>query len=232
MDLDKEKFVNSFDYKITSQRKNGSLITITLRSIPHTTFYKFGRNSLPNDLILTLGLAGPNELSITVRDEGKELWELPQHDPYPHDDDITTHTFPYDKTYQIRLEHRPFSLEVVRTATDECIFSTKGMPFFLSHTFTVFATPKTTNRVFGLGERAYDLRLRKGTYTIYTQDNPGNIEDGTPGHSTYGHHPMYLMQEKSGKFHILLLRNTVPLDVEVSKRALTFKMVRKLSDLP
>jgi alpha-glucosidase (family GH31 glycosyl hydrolase) len=171
-------------------------------------------------------MVNPDELSITVRDQDNELWELPQRDPYPHDEDVTTQTFLNNKSYEISFNHRPFSFEIIRTATKECIFSTKKMPFFLSRTFTVFGTSKASNRVFGLGERAYNLRIRKGTYTIFTQDNPGCIEDGTPGHGTYGHHPMYLMREKSGNFHILLLRNTVPLDVEVSKHSIIFKMVQ------
>jgi len=45
---------------------------------------------------------------------------------------------------------------------------------------------------------------------------------------TFGHHPTYLGREEHGGWHVFLMRNTYPMDIEfterLSKGKLTYKM--------
>ena len=60
-----------------------------------------------------------------------------------------------------------------------------------------------TSNFFGMGERTTTFRLKSGIYTLYNKDLYGEVEDGKgKGKNRYGSHPMYLMREKSGNYHI------------------------------
>ena len=54
-----------------------------------------------------------------------------------------------------------------------------------------------------------------GKYTLYARDDPSLIEDNTKGNNVYGSHPMYLMRENSGFFHVMLFKNSAPIDIEI-----------------
>ena len=47
------------------------------------------------------------------------------------------------------------------------------------------------------------------------------------GRQTYGQHPMYLMREKSGNYHVVFLRNSHAMDIQVKngKKTLKYKLV-------
>jgi hypothetical protein len=84
-----------------------------------------------------------------------------------------------------------------------------------------------TPYLFGMGERnSPSLRLKKGEYTLYGRDDPILVETGTRGNNVYGSHPMYLMKEKSGNFHVVFFKNSAAMDVQVADRAFTIRAVR------
>ena len=41
------------------------------------------------------------------------------------------------------------------------------------------------------------------------------MEQGKGNGQLYGQHPVYLNREKSSKYHIVYLRSTAPMDIEV-----------------
>lgn len=46
------------------------------------------------------------------------------------------------------------------------------------------------------------------------RDKPKVIDYGKSfGNHVYGSHPMYLMREKSGNFHVMFFKNAAPIDV-------------------
>ena len=51
------------------------------------------------------------------------------------------------------------------------------------------------------------------------------LENGKGGgKNVYGSHPMHLMKEKSNNFHVVFLKNSVAMDVEVRKD-LTYRII-------
>lgn len=68
--------------------------------------------------------------------------------------------------------------------------------------------------IFGLGDRRTDFHLKSGKYSFWNADAMW-IDNGTPGKSIYGFHPMYLRREAGGNnFHVTLFRNTYGLQVD------------------
>ena len=73
-----------------------------------------------------------------------------------------------------------------------------------------------TNYIFGMGERNNpNLRLQEGEYTLYGRDDFSLVENAKKGNNVYGSHPMYLMKEKSGNFHVMFFKNSDPIDIEI-----------------
>lgn len=83
-----------------------------------------------------------------------------------------------------------------------------------SDLYLEISTKLPTQYIFGLGERNSDsLRLQKGSYTLYGRDEPILKETNKLGNNVYGSHPMYLMRENSGKFHVVFYKYSGGIDV-------------------
>ena len=83
-----------------------------------------------------------------------------------------------------------------------------------------------TSYIFGMGERnSQDLRLKDGVYTLFARDQPERLEDGLGGNNVYSSHPMYLMKEKSGNFHVVFFKSSQAIDIEIKNQILTYKTV-------
>ena len=53
------------------------------------------------------------------------------------------------------------------------------------------------------------------------------MEDGvTGGKGVYSSHPVYLVREKSGNYHVVFYKNPTPTDAIISKNQIEFKSVR------
>lgn len=83
-----------------------------------------------------------------------------------------------------------------------------------------------TNHLIGLGERnPKNLRMQSGLYSLYGRDEPELVEDGRGFKGVYSSHPMYLMREKSGNYHVLFFKSSVAMDVDIRDTSVTFKVV-------
>lgn len=53
------------------------------------------------------------------------------------------------------------------------------------------------------------------------------VENGkSPGHNIYGSHPIYLMREElSKKYHVVFFLSSLPMDIIVGDKKLTYKTV-------
>lgn len=67
--------------------------------------------------------------------------------------------------------------------------------------------------------------MKEGIYTLFAKDKPEILENGQGGRHVYSSHPMYLVKEESGNFHIVFFKNSDPMDVIISKNRITFKTV-------
>ena len=50
-----------------------------------------------------------------------------------------------------------------------------------------------SQRVFGFGERVGDFLLSEGTYTMWANGQPQQVDDGLGRRGTYGVHPFILV---------------------------------------
>lgn len=121
---------------------------------------------------------------------------------------------------------------VKRKSTNEILFDTTNHPTYFNEEYIELTTSIPTLDIFGLGERNYKLKLEPGTYTIYIVDEVGSIEKGVRGYSTHGHHPVYLMREKSGKFHMAFFRSGNPMAITIREdHTLTWRVVGGIIDM-
>ena len=130
------------------------------------------------------------------------------------------------KSYRIEYEENRFSFKVIRVSTNETIFDTKGFNLIFSDKYIEFGTKLPSKYIYGLGERRRHFLYSPGVYTINPKDQAFQInDDGLPGKQTYGHHPVYLSREASGKFNIVLLRSTNSMDIKFDGESLVYKVV-------
>ena len=154
---------------------------------------------------LSVFVHSPKHLNVIIRDCNNERWELPFEDPFPYPKDSQNLTLE-ESEFDFVLTKNPFRFEIKRKETNETIYKwTRDFVFTDTYIEYTFETP--TNEIYGLGSRPFTLQFRPGTYSLFIIDRTGEVEDGTPGHNAQGHHPVYLMKEKSGKYHINFLRN-------------------------
>ena len=210
---------------IIKNDRNG--IEARLKSLESHDFYK--NNTLSpfiKYLTFTVTFDSNNELTLRFTDSKQNRFTLPYKDPFPFTKTLTnSHDNP---SYKIEMTNYPFSIKITRKNTNEIIFDNSHFPFIYSDKFLEFSTILPSNHLYGLGERRQGFLYKPGTYTIWPKDQVSMIDNGTgPNHQLYGHHPMYLMREKHGNFHVVFLRNSNAMDCVISKNSkfLTYKIV-------
>ena len=212
---------NSF-YKLENKSiENGSIKLLLKR---HTNNSKDSNSNFYNispEISLEINLIAKDILQFIFRDLKTKRFELPLIDIFPFhkdkikiDNDFNWKLGNLNLEYEFNIKESPFHLEVSRKKTKEIIFSTAENVFFFAENYAEFTAAIPTSNLFGLGERTTTFKLKSGIYTLYNKDLYGEIEDGKgQGKNRYGSHPMYLMRESSGKYHITYLRNSYPMDV-------------------
>jgi alpha-glucosidase (family GH31 glycosyl hydrolase) len=179
-----------------------------------------------------------NSLQIIFRDANVTKFELPCEDPFPCHKYPTNMVSDFDMNnlkynYEMIIKEKPFSFTLMRATTKELIFSTLNRQIIMKENYAELSTDIPSENLFGLGERTTQFKLKSGTYTLYNHDLYGELEDGSGNHKhRYGSHPMYLMRENSGNYHICYLRNSFPMDVIVNheKSVLTYKIAGGVLD--
>ena len=187
-----------------------------------------------DDFIPTIALSvlihSPDHLNVVIRDPNDLRWELPFEDPLPHAKN-SQYLSIEESNFDFILNENPFSFKVVRKSTMEVIYNfNEG--FVFSNNYIEFAFDLPTKHLYGLGERTFSLQFHPGTYSLFIQDITGEVEDGTPGHNTQGHHSVYLMKERSGNYHMNLLRNINSGELTLNdKNNIKWKLIGGIVDL-
>lgn len=207
-------------YNVISLDSNSSCISIRLLYTGNNTFYINETNPIIRNLDVFITFQSDNELRVLIRDSEKSRWEIPEAEPFPHQKTKkNNYEFNEKSSYRVVIEKSPFSFEIIRKATEEKIFSTKSLNFIYSDRYIEFSSPLPSQNIFGIGERAYKLKLKiPGLYNIWNRDLAGVIDDGESGaKNTYGLFPLYLMKEKKGAFHLVYFRNSNGMDIFLNK---------------
>lgn len=205
-------------YRITAQLES-SQEGVDKYSLEYTgsdTYYtdRHTENPIIKELVLTVENHAPTQLRVKLTDPGQTRWEVPDQHPFPNfGSNSPTND---DAQYAVTIQNEPFGFAVTRKATNEVIFDTRSFSMIYSDLFIDFAGSIPTDNLFGLGERSSRFKMGPtGTYSIWARDKPEVIDYGRPGGHVYGHHPVYLMKEKSGNWHVVLFRSSNAMDVSM-----------------
>jgi len=182
-----------------------------------------------------------NCLQFLIKDLDNNSFEMPNEEPFPYhklkknnifQDTLYIHESIHDFDYDIDISSSS-SIDIIRKSTKEIIFSSSFDSLVLKKNYIQISTSLPSHHLYGIGERTINFTVPSGIYTLYNKDIVGKIEDGKgKGIQRYGSHPMYLMREKSGKYYISYLRNSLPMDIVVDhdESRLTYKIVGGIFD--
>lgn len=68
--------------------------------------------------------------------------------------------------------------------------------------------------------------MKPGEYTLKAMDEIRVIDNGIGGNKgVYSSHPVYLVREKSGNFHVIFYKNPTSTDAIITSNSITLKSV-------
>ncbi len=206
------------------------LENILVNSISDYSYKLLNYTQEKNHLNIQLGLNGENKtytlqincltdeiIQFKLTPNSVKLFELPKENPFVHNKNITRELIISKLKYKISMQKNPFTFSIKRQKTNETIFKTEEKnPFRFMIDFTELKIKIPSKNIYGIGQRTSTFNLHSGTYTLYNKDNPNKIDYGIgKNNNRYGSHPIYLMREKSGYYHINYLRNSFGMDIEL-----------------
>ena len=194
--------------KIIHREIKNNIITCLIKLPSHET------------LTLTVSYEDLNYLRINITDNLSSRFVLPNTEPFPYQNDTKRTFYDYldDVNYRVNIQDDPFQIDIIKKSSGETILSldTARYPFKFEQHFLDFTVLLPSSYIYGLGERTFDFKLKRGKYTMYNRDQYGVEEDGNGGKNLYGSHPMYLNRDRSGNYHVNFLRNSLPMDAILS----------------
>ena len=206
------------------------LENILVNSISDYSYKLLNYTQEKNHLNIQLGLNGENKtytlqincltdeiIQFKLTPNSVKLFELPKENPFVYNKNITRELIISKLKYKISMQKNPFTFSIKRQKTNETIFKTEEKnPFRFMIDFTELKIKIPSKNIYGIGQRTSTFNLHSGTYTLYNKDNPNKIDYGIgKNNNRYGSHPIYLMREKSGYYHINYLRNSFGMDIEL-----------------
>lgn len=217
--VDVASFETINNYEVISIHPDPHKLIIQCKYKGVETYYKNPTNPILSLLAIEISFQSRQELRVLIKDPSSIRWEIPEKDPYPHDNQSYYIYNEASSLYKVEIEAKPFSFKVIRQSTKEILFNTQYFTFICSDRFFEFSSILPTKEIFGLGERVHKLKLQiPGVYTIWNRDLPIVIDDGETGaKNTYGLFPLYLMREKKRFFHLVYLRNSNGMDIFLNK---------------
>lgn len=108
----------------------------------------------------------------------------------------------------------PFSFSIVRSSTNEVLFSTKSYPIIFEKQYLRVKTMLPNNaNIYGFGEHTNPFHLPTDnlTLTLWSRDAPGI----PPGTNLYGNHPIYFEHRNTGSHGVFFL-NSNGMDLKLS----------------
>ena len=121
------------------------------------------------------------------------------------------------KTPEIGFKYtaQPFSFSIIRTQSNETLFSTEGHPLIFEPQYIRVKTSLPPNpNIYGLGEHTDSFQLPTNNYTrtLWSRDAYG-VPNGT---NLYGNHPIYFEHRPTGSHGVFLL-NSNGMDIKINQ---------------
>ena len=222
---DIENYLNTYIIKNNDKTVIGNKIIFNLTFIQASHFYdrKF---KIIKSVTCELFFKTKQEFQFTIKEGYGKNFVMPNYDPFPYDhneESKTKEILEDNNDYTVNVNQKPFSISVSRTSTKELLFSTKNYPLIFMKDYLELTTTIPSKYMFGFGERSFKFKMETGIYSLYNRDQFGVIENLKGGNNLYGSHPMYLTREESGNYHVVYLRNSLPMDIILDTEALTLK---------
>ena len=198
--------IMDYSYKLVNYTQDKNHLNIQLALNGENKTYTLQINCLTDEII-----------QFKLTPNSVKLFELPKEKPFVYNENITRELIISKLKYKISIQKNPFSFSIKRQKTNETIFKTEEKnPFRFMIDYTELKIQIPSKNIYGIGQRTTTFNLHSGTYTLYNKDNPNKIDYGIgKNNNRYGSHPIYLMREKSGYYHINYLRNSFAMDIEL-----------------
>jgi alpha-glucosidase (family GH31 glycosyl hydrolase) len=192
----------------------------------------FGKNisKLAQSIATNVSFDSAQEFTIRITNPDKNLrFELPHEAPFSYTKVKPGNLSNLD--YQVNVDGLHISIK--RTSTNETIFDTTDFDFVFSDYYVEFTTQLPSRYMYGFGERARDFLYDTGLYTLWNKDQFAMVDQGQGNQQTYGFHPVYMMREASGKWHMIYLRTTNAMDIyfDAEKKTLKYMMTGEFVEL-
>jgi len=196
--------------------------------------YKIQPPNKPGLLTLEIFTIDKDHINIIITDDSTTRFKIPEEDPFPYSKTKGPGSLIYPN-FRVKVTEDPFSISIFKLDSEEIFkLDTENFEFVFEENYLDFSVLVPSKYLYGLGERIMDFKFQPGIYTIYNKDQYDTEEDGTGGKNIYGSHPMYLVKDQSGAFHVNYLRNTFPMDAIVKEHknsfAINFKVLGGIID--
>ncbi|KAF9646605.1 alpha-glucosidase [Thelephora ganbajun] len=116
---------------------------------------------------------------------------------------------------EFKYTAEPFSFSILRTQSNEVLFSTEGHPIIFEPQYIRVKTSLPPNpNIYGLGEHTDSFRLPTNNYTrtLWSRDSYG-VPNNT---NLYGNHPIYFEHRPTGSHGVFLL-NSNGMDIKINQ---------------
>lgn len=225
---------NLYEVTTSPARKPKSVINYMVEYKGKDNFWpeKIPINPIIKKLTLSIHYQSNSVLRVKLTDATASRWEVPNSYPFPTFDSKPASN-PEDSEFKVIVYDDPFEIVIKRKSTEESIWNSSGLNFFYSDLHIEFGTHVPTPNIFGFGERNYKFKMGpNGVYSIWAKDKPEVVEEGKAGGNVYGHHPVYLMKEKSNNWHTVFLRNSNAMDIIIERgETIRYKVAGGVIDL-
>ncbi|XP_033207449.1 lysosomal alpha-glucosidase-like [Belonocnema kinseyi] len=149
--------------------------------------------------------------------------------PWPKTNIKEETTFRGEKLYSLELDKSTPGFTVKRRSDSTTIFQSNGVGVFIfADQFLEMSSILASHNIYGLGEHKTSLKLNTN-WKRFTFFNSGELPKEQA--NLYGSHPFYLVIEKSGNCHGVLLLNSNAMEVILNPLpAITFRSIGGIFD--
>ncbi|KAF5359365.1 hypothetical protein D9756_003598 [Leucocoprinus leucothites] len=196
-------------YQATNVKTDGGKLTADL-TLAGQACNVFGQDL--QALSLSVVYETNERIHMKIIDPNSERYEIPE-SVFPRPDSSTP-VSPSSAAIQFNFTTSPFSFSIVRSSTNEVLFSTTSHPIIFEPQYLRVKTSLPDNaNLYGFGEHTNPFHLPTDnlTLTLWSRDAPGI----PPGTNLYGNHPVYFEHRTTGTHGVLFL-NSNGMDVKLS----------------